>query len=368
MKKLRIIIPAILLIFGIFSDKSVYAESAEDYNTSQIAQAVPDDARERLESEGITPDNSGALGLTFGGVLSGIWDAFCDKAAAPLRMLCSLAAVVLFCALARSFTEAGNLKGVFSVVGVLCSAGIVAAQMNSLLNETLDVLSAAANFTLIFVPILAGIAAVLGYVTSATAVNSAVLAATQLFSQLAVNFLAPLCGAVLGMSVAGAVNPGFKLDKLGELVKKFVVWGLTLIMTVFASVLSVQTLVSASADNAAIKTAKFAVSQGVPIVGGTISDTVNTLSSGLSMLKGSVGSYGLIAAAAIILPALITLFAYQIALACAEALAEMFALKELSALFKSCRSIMTIIIAVTFCFLLLNTVAALMMFAATHNS
>lgn len=368
MKKIWIIIAVISVLFCIFSDKSVYAESAEDYNTGQIAEAVPDDARERLESEGITPDNSGALGLTFGGVLSGIWDAFCDKAAAPLRMLCSLAAVVLFCALARSFTEAGNLKGVFSVVGVLCGAGIVAAQMNSLLNETLDALSAAANFTLVFVPVLAGIAAVLGYVTSATAVNSAVLAATQLFSQLAVNFLAPLCGAVLGMSVAGAVNPEFKLDKLGELVKKFVVWGLTLIMTVFASVLSVQTLVSASADNAAIKTAKFAVSQGVPIVGGTISDTVNTLSSGLSMLKGSVGSYGLIAAAAIILPALITLFAYQIALACAEALSEMFALKELSALFKSCRSIMTIIIAVTFCFLLLNTAAALMMFAATHGN
>lgn len=368
MKKIWIIILTIQLIFGIFSGKSAYAESAEDYNTGQIAEALPDDAREQLESGGITPDNSGALGLTFGGVLGGIWNAFCDKAAAPLKMLCALAAVVLFCALARSFTETGNLKGVFAVVGVLCGAGIVAAQMNSLLNETLGVLSAAANFTLVFVPILAGIAAVLGYVTSATAVNSAVLAATQLFSQLAVNFLAPLCGAVLGMSVAGAVNPEFKLDKLGELVKKFVVWGLSLIMTVFVSVLSVQTLVSASADNAAIKTAKFAVSQGVPIVGGAISDAVNTLSGGLAMLKGSVGSYGLIAAAAIILPTLITLFAYQLALACAEALSEMFALKELSALFKSCRSIMTIIIAVTFCFLLLNTAAALMMFAATRGN
>lgn len=358
----------ILTFFGIFTDKSAYAESADDYNTGQIAEALPDAARERLEGTGITPDNSGALGLTFGGVLSGIWDMICDKAAAPLKMLCSLTAVVLFCAMARSFTDTGNLKGVFSAVSVLCGAGVVAAQMNSLLNETLGTLSAAANFMMVFIPVMAGIAAVLGYVTSATAVNSAVLAATQLFSQLAVNFLAPLCGAILGMSVAGAVSPDFKLDKLGELVKKFVVWGLSLIMTVFAGVLSTQTLVSSSADNAAIKTAKFAVSQGIPIVGGTISDTVNTLSGGLEMLKGSVGSYGLIAAVVIILPTLITLFGYKIALVCAEALAEMFALKELSALFKSCCSIMTIIIAVTFCFLALNTIAGLMMFAATHNS
>lgn len=336
-----------------------------DYGRERIYEAVPDDVRESLGEKNITPDNSGALNLTFAQVLSDFWALIKNRAERPLRLFCSLCGVVLFCALAESFTEAGNLKGVFSAVGVLCGAVIATTAIYEILGDTLGTLSSAANFTLVFIPVFTGIAAVLGHAASASAVNAATLAATQLFSQLAVNFLAPLCGTIVGVSVAGASHPQMKLDKLGELVKKFVVWGLTLIMTIFMSVLSMQTLVASAADNTAIKTAKFMVSQGVPIVGGTISDAVNTLQGGLSMLKSSVGTYGIIAAAAIIVPALAGLFCCKLALVCAENLAEMFGLKEMSALYKSCGAALTIIIAVVFCFLLLNTLAAFLTLAIT---
>ena len=213
---------------------------------------------------------------------------------------------------------------------------------------------------------VAGIAAVLGHITSASAVNSAAVAATQLFSQLAVNFLAPLCGSVLGLSTAGAVHPQLKTDKIGELIKKFVVWGLTLIMTVFMSILSAQTLVASASDNTAIKAAKFMVSQGVPIVGGTISDVVNTFGGSLSVLKGSVGTYGIIAAAVILFPSIARIFCYKIALSCAQALAEMLGLKELGTLMKSCCAVTTIILSVSICFLLLNFSAVILLLAATN--
>ena len=336
-----------------------------DFGQEQIAEALPDSARDILEDEGITPDNSGALNISFPGVLKEIWETFKGSAAKPLVLFCSLCGVVLFCAIAESVCDEGRMKGVLSAVGVLCGAGIAASAVYEVLDGTLGLLSAAANFMLVFIPAFTAIAAVLGHVTTATAVNSAALAATQLFSQLAVNFLAPLCGTIIGVSTAGAVHPQMKLDKLGELVKKFVVWGLTLIMTVFMSVLSTQTLVASAADNTAIKAAKFMVSQGVPIVGGTISDAVNTFSGSISMLKSSIGTYGIIAVAVMILPSLIGLICYKTALTCSEYAAEMFGLKELTALLKSCGAVMTIIIAVTVCFLLLNTLAAALLLAVT---
>ena len=337
-----------------------------DYGREQIEGALPDDASEILDEKGITPDNSGALNLTFGGVLSGLWDLFKSEAAKPFTLFCVLGAAILLTAFAESLAEQGNLKGVVSVVGVLCSAGAAAAAMNDVLGETLGALSATANFMLVFIPAIAGIAAVLGHITSASAVNSAAIAATQLFSQLAVNFLAPLCGSVLGLSIAGAVHPQLKTDKLGELIKKFVVWGLTLIMTIFMSILSAQTLVASASDNTAIKAAKFMVSQGVPIVGGTISDVVNTFGGSLSVLKGSVGTYGIIAAAVILFPSIARIFCYKIALACAQALAEMLGLKELGTLMKSCCAVTTIILSVSICFLLLNFSAVILLLAATN--
>ena len=337
-----------------------------DYGREQIEGALPDDASEILDEKGITPDNSGALNLTFGGVLSGLWDLFKSEAGKPFTLFCVLGAAILLTAFAESLAEQGNLKGVVSVVGVLCSAGAAAAAMNDVLGETLGALSATANFMLAFIPAIAGIAAVLGHITSASAVNSAAIAATQLFSQLAVNFLAPLCGSVLGLSIAGAVHPQLKTDKLGELIKKFVVWGLTLIMTIFMSILSAQTLVASASDNTAIKAAKFMVSQGVPIVGGTISDVVNTFGGSLSVLKGSVGTYGIIAAAVILFPSIARIFCYKIALACAQALAEMLGLKELGTLMKSCCAVTTIILSVSICFLLLNFSAVILLLAATN--
>ncbi|MCM1164666.1 MAG: stage III sporulation protein AE, partial [Ruminococcus sp.] len=350
--------------FSIIFAPAAAAETV-DFGREQLEEALPDSAREALEDKNIAPDNSGALGLSFGGALGEIWELFKNNVTKPLRLLCSLCGVVIFCAVAESVCGEGSMKGVLSAVGVLCGAGIAAAAVYEVLDGTLGLLSAAANFMLVFIPAFTAIAAVLGHVTTASAVNAAALAATQLFSQLSVNFLAPLCGTVIGVSTAGAVHPQMHLDKLGELIKKFAVWGLTLIMTVFMSVLSAQTLVASSADNAAIKTAKFMVSQGVPIVGGTISDAVNTFSGSLTMLKSSLGTYGIMAVAAILLPELVSLICYRAALACSEYAAETFGLKELTALLKSCGAAMTIIIAVTVCFLLLNTLAAALLLAIT---
>ena len=49
------------------------------------------------------------------------------------------------------------------------------------------------------------------------------------------------------------------------------------------------------------------------------------------------------------------------ALSLAEALSEVFGVKELTALFKASGSVMAIIMAVVVCFLLLNTISAVIM-------
>lgn len=353
MRKLFIVLIVVLTFFLCGARASA---DEFDYGREQLESALPDETLDNLESNGITPDQPKIF--SFSDALGSVWEMLKSHATRPLRMLLGLCGVVLFCALSESMANAGSLKGIFSAVGVLCGAGIAAGAMSEMLESTLAAIGAAANFMLVFIPVLTGISAALGHTMTAAAVNSSILACTQLFSQLSANFLAPLCGAILGLSTAGAVNPQLKTDKLGDLVKKLIMWGLSLIMTIFMGVLSLQTAVSAASDNAAIKAAKFAVSQGVPIIGGTISDSVNTLQTGLGILKSSVGVYGIIAAAAVILPVLASLLCYKLAALLAQNMAEMFGLKELATLLKSSGSVITIIMAITFSVLLLNTIAA----------
>ena len=217
---------------------------------------------------------------------------------------------------------------------------------------------------LVFVPVFAGVIAAMGKAAAASAANTVILAAAQFFSQISVNFLTPVCGTVMGLSVTGAIHPEMSTDKLGELIRKAAVWGLSLLMTVFMSVLSAQTFVTNSADNVLIRTAKFAVSSGVPIVGGTISDAVNTVHASLSLMHSSIGTYGIAAGIVILLPSLISVVCYRFALTAAEAVSEVFGVKELSTLFRACGAVMSIIMAVIVCFLLLNTISAVIMLAA----
>lgn len=368
MKKMFITLAVLLL--SLMCGYTAFAEAEFDYGKAALEQAVPPEAAEILEEQGIDPDGGGADSLSLGGVLSYIWSLLAQQAAAPLKLLVSLCGTVLLCAISASISDSSHDKtsGIFTTVGVLAGAGMSIAAISEILRGTLELLSAASVFITAFIPIFAGIISVMGHTATASVLNTVTLAATQLFSQLAVNFLAPLCGAVMGLSITGAIHPQLNAARLGDLIKKIVMWTLSLLMTVFMSILSLQTFTAASADSVLIRTAKFAVSSGVPIVGGTISDAVGTVYGSLGIIKSSVGTYGIIAAAVIILPTLIRVVCYRLAVTAAEAVSDLFGINELTALLKSCGAVMSIIIAVIVCFLLLNTIAAVIMLSISAGT
>lgn len=49
-----------------------------------------------------------------------------------------------------------------------------------------------------------------------------------------------------------------------------------------------------SSDSVAVKTAKYAIDKGVPIVGGAVSGTVDTRAEGASLIKNSAGLAALV--------------------------------------------------------------------------
>lgn len=366
MRRLLILTAKLLLIVAAVI--SLCGMSAEEY-AGELADAVPPEASEILEGAGITPENNGAAALTPQGVLSWLWEQCTDRLAEPLRLMAALFGVVLLCALAKSFGDgSGSMSGVFSAVGVLAGAGMTAAAISDALSSTLGVLQAACEFMLVFIPLYAGVIAVMGKAAAAAAANTVTLAAAQFFSQLAVMFLTPVCGTVMGLSVTGAIHPELNISKLAELIKKAAVWGLGLLMTVFMSILSAQTFVRNAADSVLIRTAKFAVASGVPIIGGTISDAVNTVSASLSLLHSGIGTYGIIAVLVMIIPPLIRVSLYRLALSAAEAFGGVFGIKELAELFKAAGWVMSIITAVIVCFLLLNTISAVIMLAIGNGT
>jgi len=171
----------------------------------------------------------------------------------------------------------------------------------------------------------------------------------------------PLTSCVLGVSAAGAVNPDLKVDSLVRTASKAVTWTLVLLVTIFTGLLSLQSFISTSADTVAMRAMKFTVSSTVPIVGGAVTDALATVRGSLNLLRGSTGTFGIIAGIAVLAPAMISVLVHKLALSLAAAVADIFDLKPLSALLRSGESVAGMVFAMLFCFMLVLVVSVALM-------
>ena len=118
----------------------------------------------------------------------------------------------------------------------------------------------------------------------------------------------------LGVGVVGSVMPLGTTSRIGDGIKKAAVWLLSLILTIFLGILSVQTCVNKAADSLGLKTVRFMIGSFVPVAGGALSESLGTLLGSMGLLKSSVGMFAVVAIAAAVLPLVIEMLVWRLVL------------------------------------------------------
>ncbi|MCL2638521.1 MAG: stage III sporulation protein AE [Oscillospiraceae bacterium] len=367
MKRILIFI-LLFFSFSIPAYADDFGQDASDFGSDVLISALPEEAREFMSENYITPDNAGALSLSPFSVIRGLWDVLMRELARPLRMLAALTGVILLCAVAETLRDGasgstGKASDAFGIVGVLAGAGLMIMYVSEIVVRAAATLHSGGIFLLTFVPVFAGVMAVAGQLTTASVFSVSVITAGQVFTYITSMILTPLVSCILGVSAAGSLTPDLKIEALAQTIQKVVIWTLGLLVVLFTGLLSLQSFISGSADTVALKAAKFAVSNSVPFVGGAVSDALSTVRGSVNILRNSTGTFGIIAGLIIVAPTLISVFVHKIALSLAAAISTVFGLSQLSSLLKSGESVMGIIFALLFCFTLILIISvALMLF------
>lgn len=353
MKRLGTLITVLLSV--LFMCCTCYAQ----IDTDVLYDALPEDAREMLDDSGITPTGGAEkLGVSdIFGKLAEIVTADIDK---PMKMFAAVMAVVMLSALLSSVSETagGTSAGVYRLVVSAASAVVISLYLSEILAVSETSFTAVSDFMLTYIPVLAGVAAAGGHTASAAVYSSAAIIAIQVLSRLISSVVIPLASCIVGITAACGLDPDLKLDRLCEGVKKLVVWGLGLIMTLFLGILSIQSMITASADNAAMKTLKFAVSSSVPIVGGAVSDALSTVSGSIEVLKSGIGGFGIAAGVCMLLPPVITAAAYKLFLFLAGVVSDLFGCDSTGRILRSGENVMSVIIASLACMFTFVTVSS----------
>ncbi len=145
----------------------------------------------------------------------------------------------------------------------------------------------------IFPMLLALLAAVGGSVSSAV-LQPAVIAASGTMTTIVRDVTLKLLLCAGAVTAICHLSDRIHLSRLAGLLKDAANWTLGVCFTVFIGVMVVQGVSSAAVDGVSIRTAKYAIDNFVPVVGGMFADTVDTLVGCSLLIKNALGVFALI--------------------------------------------------------------------------
>lgn len=375
-----------LMVFFItilFSSFTVYAdtEDATEYTTegiynSQYEQSGADallreltpEVKKQLKDIGVTSPSWQELNsMSFFDIFGSIMNTIQQQSVTPLNCVVKIMGVVMLVALINSVKSSlgsSSLTAVLNSVATLTVSIILIQPVCQTIEYSTTIIKLSADFMLIFIPVMAGIMLTMGQSLQAAGSYTMVMGAGTAVSQISNNILVPLLNTFLGISVVSGISQRVNLNGFCELINKVLKWVLTFTMSVFTAILTMQSIISSSADSAGVKATRFAISSFVPLVGGALSEAYQTVRGCMGMLKSGVGVFAILATGTIYLPAIISCLLWLAAINIAIALAGVFDMGDIIKLLKSVTTVINSLIAILLCCMIIFIVSSAIMLMA----
>lgn len=164
------------------------------------------------------------------------------------------------------------------------------------------------------IPAVTGLLAV-GSGTSASALSGAGMSASLGFvTRVLADGLLPLSAMMFSISMVSSFDTGGITEGAAKGIRGIFNFFIGISSLVIIAVVGMQTVVAVSADNLALKSAKYAISGMIPVVGNTVSGALSALIAGVKLLSSSVGAVSVIALLSAFGAPLIRLLFYRFAL------------------------------------------------------
>ena len=258
-----------------------------------------------------------------------------------------------------SFGSKGAVQTAFFVsysvmAGIAATAFIEAIKCGQSVIENISV------FMRILIPVSLASLVSSGAVVTATTFEIVLMSIIEI-TQLAVEKLfVPLVMAASALNIANNLSDTFNADKLVQMINKTVKWGLGTMLTLFVGITGLQGIAAGSADGLAVKVTKFAASNLIPMVGGILAETVETVMNCSVVIKNAVGVVGIIAVVLVAVVPIIKVTAclilFRLCAALIQPVAEKRFVKCITEFGDSVSSVLAMTVAVVVMFVIILTI------------
>ena len=190
----------------------------------------------------------------------------------------------------ESFGDGKMINMVVLSVIVLSMLGIV----NNVAECSIQFTDNLVLFVNSYTPTLMMLLATSGKVGTAGVLNPVMLAVSSVIILIVKNLIVPLNIISLVLKLTGCITERQHLQNFGEQIQKILKWVLGFIITIYVGIIAIIGVAAPKVDDMTVKTAKYAISNFIPYVGGMVADSVELILTCSSVVKNSVGIAGLI--------------------------------------------------------------------------
>ena len=359
MKIFRFLLP-ILLLLTFWQNQSVAgpSETLEEIYNQQFKISESDKLKEYI------PENS-ANSLKNIGIIDGQWKEISnlnpekifkeiiritkEKISSPLLSILPIVSIMIICSAVKGIRPSINkehMEQVLNSISALCVCVSVVHPVIKCIASASLVMKTASNFIMCYVPIMATIMLASGQAVSAATYHTLLMFAGQAISYLSQNFVLPIMNILLGISLLSCLSPTLNLNNVCNNIHKTIKSLLEFTASLFTAILTMQNIVSYSADSIGVNALKLTLNGCVPIVGGMLSEAFNTVQGCIKLLKAGTGAFGIIAGGIIFFPILIECILWVIFLEISSGISDVLEIQKISSLLKSVSKVISTMLAI----------------------
>ncbi|MCL2546511.1 MAG: stage III sporulation protein AE [Oscillospiraceae bacterium] len=302
MKILLMILLALLVmaLSGYAYEDTVPQDIVDAVGVEDIVHALPGEAADLMH--GMTPYNARNWQATFNNLIGQAGREAGGALRTALLGLLVIVAILLICGMVDGLREGEDVNGHdFVQTGGALAIGVTALmQVNGLLQLGSRMIEQLTTFSNVLIPTMTTVAIVSGQPGAALAKQSAAVLFGGILMNVIQGVLIPLLYGYIALSVAHAAVGHDTLGKIAQLLKWIASRLLIILMTLYTLFLSLSGVLAGATDNLALRGTKAAINV-VPVVGGIISGAADSVMAGATLVRASIGVFGLLAMVALVL-------------------------------------------------------------------
>lgn len=230
----------------------------------------------------------------------------------------------------KQLTSSNSLSNMNNVLIIMMLIGSIIPILVSSIRACADCYGQIKQTSSVVVPILTVLLAAAGGIGTSSLVEAFMVIVNDNLVNFMQFVIIPLITSGMVLYIVSPFMKSTWTKKGADLISSIVKYLLGVIMTICGMLFSLRTLSIATVDGAMMRTAKYAIDDMIPIVGGAISDIASVLAGGFVIVKNAVGVIAVLVMVATSLGPILLLFTHVFTFKIASFMCAVLGEKEIS--------------------------------------